>query len=74
MYYVIYDPIESDMEDSPQFWNNENGWGELKDATIFTERQRWTLHLPACHNCEWVKLPHFPCSDPVIGSASRPRS
>ena len=58
-YFVIFSALESDMEDSPQFWNNELGWGYLENATVFTERERWTLHLPT-GDTEWVKLPKVP--------------
>jgi hypothetical protein len=42
--YVIAGPV--DDEDGTLYWSNEDGWGSLSTATVFTETERATGSLP----------------------------
>lgn len=50
--YVIYSMDETKRDDyrEPQFWSNDNGWGSLESATVFTQAERHTLQLPGPHD------------------------
>jgi hypothetical protein len=39
-----------------QFWNNDHGWTNLTEATVFTEAERDRMGLPGGALC-WVQLP-----------------
>lgn len=42
------------------FWNDQNGFGSLSDATIYTEAEAQNASLPFADNQpEWVELPDF---------------
>jgi hypothetical protein len=54
MSYVIWSYIETIAEEEPMFWNNDDGWGDLSSATVFTDEDKENLSfLPNT----WVKLP-----------------
>ena len=45
--YVIYSRSEAEASgDGAGFWSNEDGWGELESATLFTQSERNALQLP----------------------------
>lgn len=44
--YVIYSPNESATCFGAGFWNNEDGWTEFEEATLFTEAEARSLNLP----------------------------
>lgn len=53
--YVIVDRGETDTESGePLYWSNEDGWGDFKSCTIFTEAETLTLMLPIGNQVEWV--------------------
>ncbi|SKB62731.1 hypothetical protein [Sphingopyxis flava] len=42
------------------FWNNEDGFGALATATVFTEEEAQSYALPiADDQPEWVELPPY---------------
>ena len=42
--YVIL--LVTEDKDEPLYWNNEMGWGDWLSATVFTQDEKNTLHLP----------------------------
>lgn len=52
LFVIMSDPYD----DSPLFWNNEEGWTDLADATVFMESERYTVSLPQ-EAWGWVQLP-----------------
>lgn len=62
MKYVIFSLEESQLHPDlgPAFWNNENGWGHLEDATLYDDLEvKGSQPLP---NAVWVRVhdPAFP--------------
>lgn len=45
--FVIYSPTEAAECFGAGFWNNEEGWTEFEEATLFTEAEARSLNLPA---------------------------
>jgi len=44
-------------DDVPLFWNNDDGWGPLSAATVFSDsEQNEFIHLPI-ESWGWVELP-----------------
>lgn len=58
--WVIYMWIDEDGE--PLFWSNEDGAVALSTATVFSDDERNTLHLPEGGHC-WMEMPSAPQSD-----------
>ena len=58
--FVIYnlnETLQNTCDDNqPMFWNDEDGWGVLATATIFTEQQKEYSRLPL-FNSIWLELP-----------------
>jgi hypothetical protein len=55
--YVIAGPVDS--EDGTLFWSNDDGWGFLSTATVFTEAE-WDTgkgNLPMDDDARWVRMP-----------------
>lgn len=57
--YVIHSLSESDVDFDGAvgaFWSNEDGWGSLQAATLFTTKERMSLTLPmsAKQDAEWM--------------------
>jgi hypothetical protein len=63
--FVIFSWYETEadvayvIEPEPMFWNNEDGWGSLAEATVFTktEREAYQHRVPA--GGTWVALPQI---------------
>lgn len=50
---------ETDLDGSAgEFWSNEDGWGSLKGATLFTASERQSFHLPIFQEreSEWISI------------------
>ena len=45
MKYVIYNPEESELQDEPMFWSNEQGWGDLESADFYSAPRTITLPI-----------------------------
>lgn len=54
--FVITTEYLDPETDAPLFWNNEDGWTELQNATVFTEAERYTVTLPR-EAWGWIQLP-----------------
>lgn len=57
--YVIRSLSESDVDldgDAGAFWSNEDGWGSLQSATLFSTTERMSMNLPmsAKLDAEWM--------------------
>ncbi|WP_199227652.1 hypothetical protein [Acidovorax sp. HMWF018] len=57
--YVIHSLSESDVDLDGAvgaFWSNEDGWGSLQSATLFSTKERMSLNLPmsAKLDAEWM--------------------
>jgi len=59
MRYVVYSTKESETSAVPSYWSNENGWGDLQTADIFTQEQHDTMYLPLFGEWQEVYL-HAP--------------
>jgi len=47
-----------DEEEGLLFWNNDNGFGDLASATVFTTTEARNYDLPFANNePEWMELP-----------------
>lgn len=49
--YIIRDEIVASC-----FWNNNDGFGSIESATIFSENEKEKFNLPM--DGEWIKLPN----------------
>lgn len=60
-FYVILDVTESDVlvtqsSDIMFWWSNKENWGDLANASIYTEEDKEFLRLPIAG--DWVELPN----------------
>ncbi len=53
--FVIFSQSETDLSGEPSFWSNEDGWGALETATVFTEEEAKTF--ATVDDCRWMSLP-----------------
>lgn len=44
--YLIYSPTESARRDGAGFWSNDDGWGTLNAATLFSADVITRMDLP----------------------------
>ncbi|WP_175926341.1 hypothetical protein [Burkholderia cepacia] len=44
--YLIYSPCESARSDGSGFWSNDDGWGTLNAATLFSADEIARMNLP----------------------------
>lgn len=55
-HFVIFNYSEKE-NNTPLYWNNKDGWGDLSSADVFTTEETETFRLPM--QGEWIKLPTF---------------
>ena len=56
--YVIFSLKETIANDGePMFWNNEDGWGSLQSAFVFSEDECVNSEIPLAGDAIWVALP-----------------
>lgn len=55
--YVIAGYV--DDEDGTLYWSNDDGWGHLASATVFSQAERCGeyVNLPMDDDARWVQLP-----------------
>jgi hypothetical protein len=59
-HFVIFSEMETaENSGNPLFWSNQDGWGSLETATVFTEKEKNSLTLPLPDGA-WVMLPELP--------------
>lgn len=54
--YVIAGHVDSD--DGTLYWSNDDGWGHLSTATVFSQHEQEILPLPLGWFTRWVMLPN----------------
>ena len=52
--YIIYNPTERDFENKGAYWSNDDGWGNPKGATRFTESERRAFRRLPGVGSKWV--------------------
>ena len=62
--YVIYSVTNKNPEEPIVFWNNDIGWVNLDDATIFTEQEKKNYNPPIFGN--WIEYPEKPGSLAIL--------
>ena len=53
-YLIVHNTAIDDEAGYPLYWSNENGYGDLHDATWFDEELRRLVSLPI--NGHWVEV------------------
>jgi len=59
---VIFGGIDTNVDNQPMFWSNDNGWVSLPCATLFSDEEKANQQVLPQYNASttpvWVTLPH----------------